>query len=144
MGGLGAIIRNSVGTVQAVLSVNVESEPIYELEMLAIEKGVAMARVMGLDQIWIESDSKFAVDVVKGRAKTTWKKKNLIEKLSVALSLFRKWHISHSWREGNRAADFLSKRDCVCKGTIIQLDQIPQPLLEILQEDREGKIYYRT
>ncbi|XP_077242348.1 uncharacterized protein LOC143882829 [Tasmannia lanceolata] len=75
-GGLGAIIRNNEASVQAMLSVNVETDPIYELEMLAIEKGDVMAKEMDLHQIWIEPDSKFSVDVIKGNAKPPWKKKH--------------------------------------------------------------------
>ncbi|XP_077231963.1 uncharacterized protein LOC143865528 [Tasmannia lanceolata] len=106
-GGIGGLIRDEYGMVIAMFSMNVEREEIFELELLAVHQGITLAREMGLKSIWIESDSKLAIDMIIGTSSRPWSKLNLIKDIKKSLACFDSWKLSHIWREDNAAADFL-------------------------------------
>ncbi|XP_077222166.1 uncharacterized protein LOC143856010 [Tasmannia lanceolata] len=142
-GGIGGLIRDSNGMVIKAFSVNIPKEEIFELELEAIMNGVNLVTDMGASMLWIESDSSFAVDVIQGKTAPPGHKAARIGGLFHSLNNLDSWRISHCWREGNQIADFLSKHDCLCKGSDINPLMIPPNLLEILYSDRDGKVYTR-
>ncbi|XP_077232588.1 uncharacterized protein LOC143869923 [Tasmannia lanceolata] len=140
--GIGGLIRNHFGEVACFFSMNVLKEEIYILEIRAICEGVAAASRLGIRHLWIEADSSFAVDVFNEKSQTPWRSITKFDTAKAYLDGIQ-WKISHIWREANSAVDYLSKRDCLCKGEDIPLDNIPVPLSEILKNDAEGKEYQR-
>ncbi|XP_077226461.1 uncharacterized protein LOC143888960 [Tasmannia lanceolata] len=83
-GGLGGLIRDNQGMIKNLFSINVDKKEIYELELQAIERGIVLALSMNCLKLWIESDSKLAVDIILGivrvplEAKTNpWKNQKL-------------------------------------------------------------------
>ncbi|XP_077215967.1 uncharacterized protein LOC143850625 [Tasmannia lanceolata] len=142
-GGIGGLIRDSKGILHSMFSENVEKEEIYELEMLDIEKGVHLALSMGIDSLWIESDSKFVVDIIRGNATVPWKKRGLLAQLKNLLNRFHESKITHTWREGNAAADILSKRIYPCIGTPILVLLATPALLSAIDDDRNGTLFLR-
>ncbi|XP_077228512.1 uncharacterized protein LOC143861469 [Tasmannia lanceolata] len=142
-GGLGGLIRDSKGMIHSMFSENVDKEEIFELEILAIERGIHLAMSLDHFNIWIESDSKFAVDVVQGSIPPPWKKINVIIHIRDLLSHFKKWRITHIWREGNSVADILSKRSFPWKGCPVQVLFAPPLLLSAVDDDRNGTLFLR-
>ncbi|XP_077237284.1 uncharacterized protein LOC143878956 [Tasmannia lanceolata] len=142
-GGLGGILRDNVGSVLGMFSVNVPTDTIGNLEILAIKRGIDLASNHPSHSLWIESDSMLAVECINGRTKHPWKLHEDMEAIRHQLALFHAWKITHLWREGNMAADFLSKRDCICKGDYIHPSLSPPILLDIINLDKGGRKYIR-
>ncbi|XP_077252340.1 uncharacterized protein LOC143891683 [Tasmannia lanceolata] len=114
-GGIGGLIRNSVG----------------------------LALLRGHDSIWIESDSLAAVNVILEKWECPWKAIPIVEEIQDALLQTQKCKLSHTWREANGAANFLSKPDYCCKGADISPSIIPPMLRDILELHAAGHIYPR-
>ncbi|XP_077226482.1 uncharacterized protein LOC143859716 [Tasmannia lanceolata] len=143
IGGIGGLIRNSVGEVQVMFSLRSGSEEIHLLEMKAILHGITLARTEGYNSIWIESDSLLAVNVLLEKWDCPWKAIPIVEEIRDALRNTPNWKLSHIWREANGAADFLSKPDCCCEGAVLLPSCIPRGLRDILDLDAAGHLYPR-
>ncbi|XP_077232359.1 uncharacterized protein LOC143869136 [Tasmannia lanceolata] len=144
MGGIGGLIRNSMGEVQVMFSLRSGCEEIHLLEMKAILHGIILARTEGYESIWIESDSLVAVNVILEKWECPWKAIPIVEEIRDALRNTQNWKLSHIWREANGAADFLSKPDCCCKGAVLLPSTIPPTLRDILDLDAAGHLYPRV
>ncbi|XP_077232433.1 uncharacterized protein LOC143869758 [Tasmannia lanceolata] len=107
-GGLGGLIRDNRGMIKNLFSINVDKIEIYELELQAIERGIDLALSMNCLNLWIESDSKLAVDIILGNVPVPWKHKQTLRQIRSYLEHLS-WRISHSWRERNCPANQLSK-----------------------------------
>ncbi|XP_077225232.1 uncharacterized protein LOC143859080 [Tasmannia lanceolata] len=70
---IGGLIRDSNSNIITTFSINMPPKSIQELEMQAILVGTASARKLGLNHLWIESDSLFAVNAINGKIKCQWK-----------------------------------------------------------------------
>ncbi|XP_077232368.1 uncharacterized protein LOC143869250 [Tasmannia lanceolata] len=104
-GGLGGILRDHLGAVLGMFSVNVPPDTIGNLEILAIKRGIDLASNHPSHSLWIESDSILAVDCINGRTNHPWKLHEAMEAIRRQLSLFHAWKISHLWREGDSTPD---------------------------------------
>ncbi|XP_077228479.1 uncharacterized protein LOC143861436 [Tasmannia lanceolata] len=142
-GGMGGAIRDNNGFLLSMFSVNVEQEEILALEIRAVLEGLRLASSWGLTKIWIEVDSKTAADIIMGTSKTPWKCFTHIQVIPHLLSRLVQWKVSHIWREGNSVADYLSKRNCPCKGYGLPPFLAPPALLLLLDSDRRGSEYSR-
>ncbi|XP_077251946.1 uncharacterized protein LOC143891198 [Tasmannia lanceolata] len=109
----------------------------------AILHGIRLARTGGHESIWIESDSLTAVNVILEKWECPWKAIPIVEEIRDALLKTQNWKLSHTWREANGAADFLSKPDCCCEGAALPPSSIPPKLRDILDLDAAGHIYPR-
>ncbi|XP_077226261.1 uncharacterized protein LOC143859436 [Tasmannia lanceolata] len=141
-GGLGGLIRDNRGMIKNLFSINVDKREIYELELQAIERGIDLALSMNCLNIWIESDSKLAVDIILGNVHVPWKQKQTLRQIRSYLEHLS-WRISHSWREGNCPADQLSKRNYPHKGFPSIVFLATQSLLSAVIEDMNGSLYLR-
>ncbi|XP_077237369.1 uncharacterized protein LOC143879056 [Tasmannia lanceolata] len=90
-GGIGSIVRDRKGMVLAMFSESVTRKELYALELLEIKKGIDLAINHGLCKVWIELDSKFAVDIINGRSKAPWKQVMFVDQISSSLSRFLSW-----------------------------------------------------
>lgn len=80
-----------------------QAEPIFMIELRAIEMALTTALDMGLSDIWIVSDSTNAVDIAEGQAASPWRARNILIRLQGLKMVFSRMKISHLWREANRA-----------------------------------------
>ncbi|XP_077246096.1 uncharacterized protein LOC143885953 [Tasmannia lanceolata] len=142
-GGIGGLIRNNSGKCISLFSQNVEKEEIFELELYAIEKGILLASTLNARNIWVESDSKFAVDILNDSSTIPWRQLMRIRRIITALSDFLHHKISHIWRDGNSAADYLSKRNCPLKGWNLPGSGSTLELTNLIDEDGKGTQYLR-
>ncbi|XP_077251411.1 uncharacterized protein LOC143890577 [Tasmannia lanceolata] len=141
-GGIGGLLCGSHELSLAMFSENVAKQEIFELEFDAVAKGLELSIAKGIQSLWIESDSNFVVDIIKGIATVPWTKRSLLHKIrNQLLLLLHSWRISHALREANSAADFLSKRSCPCKGIFTDPSLAAPSLLKIIDEDRNGTPY---
>ncbi|XP_077228450.1 uncharacterized protein LOC143861409 [Tasmannia lanceolata] len=141
-GGIGGIIRNNDGEIIQFFSKNTDGEEIFALEIQAICKGLAVAKSLGINSLWIEADSTFAVNSFNKISSPLWKKIPAIYRAWSELARIT-WRISHIWREGNMAADLLSKRECPFKGHSTFQTRVLDDLLAVVKSDREKTMYQR-
>ncbi|XP_077251741.1 uncharacterized protein LOC143890959 [Tasmannia lanceolata] len=147
-GSIGGLLRNSNGNHVSLYSIDYPaaslcSSSISELEIEAIFRGLQLVDPNRCNLLWIVSDSLVAVKVLQKEITCPWRKIITLEKIELLLTSFRSWTISHIWREGNKAADYLSKTTCPLKGHPINAIDLPQELLSIVLEDSSGAIYFR-
>ncbi|XP_077231510.1 uncharacterized protein LOC143864473 [Tasmannia lanceolata] len=142
-GSLGGLIRNHLGEVFGMFSINTDPEPIHQLELEAIFHGTQLVRHLNLLNLWLESDSSHAVNIIKGSQKCPWQKLATLARIRSNLSDLEAWKISHVWREANSAADILSKHDYFCKGEAIAPNFRSPSLVEALASDSSGSLYIR-
>ncbi|XP_077234746.1 uncharacterized protein LOC143876958 [Tasmannia lanceolata] len=142
-GGIGGLIRDNSGSCISLFLQNVNKEEIFELELFAIEKGIQLASTLSARNIWVESDSKFAVDILNGSLAIPWRQTMRIRRIKFALCAFIHHKITHIWREANSAADYLSKRNCPMKGWNVPGSRSTYELSNIIEEDGEGSQYLR-
>ncbi|XP_077214707.1 uncharacterized protein LOC143849537 [Tasmannia lanceolata] len=142
-GSIGGILRLNDGHPLASYSLNCYVAAIQDLEIDAIHTGIQLARDLHIQSLWIESDSQIAVNVILNKIPCPWKKMLTLETIKANLEKFHSWEITHIWREGNRAVDFLSKSDCPCKGYNIPPSVFPFVLDVIIVEDFSGVPFLR-
>ncbi|XP_077230182.1 uncharacterized protein LOC143863402 [Tasmannia lanceolata] len=140
--GVGGVIRNHEGRSIKIFSLKVHTGSIHLLELQAILHGLLLARNHNLTNIWVESDSLVAVNVVLKKFKCPWKRIPTLAKIYKGLAETNSWCISHIWREANSVADFLSKPDCGVNGDDLNTESAP-PLLDLMALDSMGAIYTR-
>ncbi|XP_077232608.1 uncharacterized protein LOC143869953 [Tasmannia lanceolata] len=141
--GIGGIVRNHEGIGIRFFSLNVEVEAIHLLELKAILQGVVMASKNHLRNIWVESDSQTAVNIILKKYQCPWRAISTLAKLNIILSDMESWEISHSWREANTVADYLSKIDCPFKGEDMVLGLAHSPIQQVIDMDSIGTLYQR-
>ncbi|XP_077242387.1 uncharacterized protein LOC143882884 [Tasmannia lanceolata] len=145
------LIRNSNNNIITAFSINMPPKSIQELEMQAILVGTASARKLGLNHLWIESDSLFAVNDINGKIKCLWKANSnslqpqipILFNLKAFLGEFQSWKITHIWREANSAADLLSKTNCCIKGEDLPPSNLLPDLMALVLDDSYGSLYTR-
>ncbi|XP_077228456.1 uncharacterized protein LOC143861414 [Tasmannia lanceolata] len=139
-GGLGGLIRNPEGNCLKFFSVRVKNQPIYLLELQALLRGIQLAARHHFPHVWLESDSSSAVNMINGNSQCTWKAIPTLAIIKKTLLNFNAWRISHIWREGNAAADLLSKIDFPSKGEDLDLlindgsSPRPSPIQDFLDQ----------
>ncbi|XP_077247863.1 uncharacterized protein LOC143887636 [Tasmannia lanceolata] len=152
IGGLGGLIRNPEGNCLKFFSVRVKNHPIYLLELQALLRGIQLAARHHFPHVWLESDSSSAVNMINGNSQCTWKAIPTLAIIKKTLLNFNAWRISHIWREGNAAADLLSKIDFPSKGEDLDLlindgsSPRPSPIQDFLDQialDSSGAIFTR-
>ncbi|KAK2409175.1 heat shock 70 kDa protein [Trifolium repens] len=70
--------------------------------------GMDLARRQGITHLQVESDSKVLVDMVTGNCNVNGNIPTLIKRIRYLKNM--NWHVqfNHTWREGNRSADWLA------------------------------------
>ncbi|XP_077215941.1 uncharacterized protein LOC143850596 [Tasmannia lanceolata] len=126
-----------------MFSLLTDPEEIFGLELLAIKYGIELALRHSSHSIWIESNSSYAVDIVKKSAKCPWNQINRVHQIHNLLEKFHNWKITHVWREGNTVADILSKRGFPAKREDFCMSVITPELQDSILKDSVGMIYAR-
>ncbi|XP_077239709.1 uncharacterized protein LOC143880607 [Tasmannia lanceolata] len=142
-GSLGGILSDNDGMAIAIFSELVDMDEIYARKLQAISKGIELVLKMGYYNMWYETDSKFAADIINGTSKIPWKLHSLVSYILVNLAKLQSWRLTHTWREASMVGDYLSKRDCIVKGFPFALPLAPPKLLDLINLDREGHVYFR-
>jgi ribonuclease HI len=67
-----------------------------------------MARRQGFTHLLVESDSKLLIDMVTESCKLNGNTHILVRRIRNFANLHRRVAFKHTWREGNRCADWLA------------------------------------
>ncbi|XP_077236553.1 uncharacterized protein LOC143878122 [Tasmannia lanceolata] len=135
---IGGIIRADNRSIISAFSLPRSAKSIHALELEAIQQGISLAHKYGAVDLWVESDSSVAVfGAITGEFRCPWILIPTVYKIRTLLQGFNHWTISHTWREANGAADYLSKNSCHVKGEDIPCSSIPDDLWDIFHSDSQ-------
>jgi ribonuclease HI len=92
--------------------------------------------------VWVESDSLSVVNTINRQQPYSGKADACLKQIRLLLKKFKKHKVSHSWRETNRAADYLAKM-VVERDVVLWPADFPTSLKKIIKDDAEGMVYCR-
>ena len=102
------IIRNNLGGRTMVISFPLGHQTNHLAEASAARHVVKLALALGIDHLWLEGDSLNIINCILGITKPTWIIVSIIEDLKSDLRKFKKYHVSHVYREANMAANWFA------------------------------------
>ena len=105
--GCGGLLRQPDGTWIKGFSRKIGVRDALHAEMWGLYLGLDMAWGEGIPHLIVESDSK-VIDMVTNNCKINGTIPSLVQRIQEILR--REWHtqVIHTWREGNRCADWLA------------------------------------
>ncbi|CAN4092314.1 unnamed protein product [Withania somnifera] len=141
--GLGGLLRDDEGVPICACVSEVPCDDIFLVELLAIWRGLTLALNIGIKIIWVESDSMSAVKAINKEQPHNQKASSCLQHIWKLLKKFQKYQVTHSWRETNRAADYLSKMDISASDLVLWPTDFHSSLCKIIAEDAQGSLYLR-
>ncbi|CAL1400519.1 unnamed protein product [Linum trigynum] len=114
-----------------------------EAELWGIYKGIDLAWNKEIKFLIIETDSQLALDLLNKRMNPTHPLATLLR--AIRRLIAQEWVVQlvHTYREGNRVADWLSKHSLVYPFRTFELLNPPPELQKILLEDLRGISFLR-
>ncbi|KAL4332129.1 hypothetical protein GQ457_07G014660 [Hibiscus cannabinus] len=142
---IGGLFRDYKGEPLCAFFAKTPYENTFVVELTAIWRGLHLALSLGIRAIWIESDSLSAVKTINGdqpgRPKTT--SGCYLTEIRELLANFESYRVTHSWREANKAADYVSRIDVGLEDAVFWPPDFPVMLHDIIMDDAQGRVYFR-
>ncbi|KAK4733224.1 hypothetical protein R3W88_007485 [Solanum pinnatisectum] len=114
-------------------------------ELAALTRGLELILENGWEEVWLEGDSKSLVEViVQKRVVRCVEVQKQINCINLLIPKIKSCIVTHVFREGNRAADKFAQLGHHLKKPQIWRNDPPKHLLRIVNEDAEGKTFFRT
>lgn len=141
--GFGGLLRDHRGSPICAFVSKAHHDDVFLVELWAVWRGLVLASRLRLKWIWVESDSESVVKTINKKQPYNAKATTCLKRIWELLKTFKNFRVTHSWRETNRAADYLSKM--ILDGSDVVLDptDFPDTLNNIIKDDMEGKLYPR-
>lgn len=113
-------------------------------EAAALARGLEIALENGWSHLWLEGDSKSLVELIAQRREAKCRKvQSHVERINLIMPQIEKCLLTHTYREGNRAADGFARMGHGLKKPQIWRHVPPNEVMRIVQEDAQGKTYLR-
>ncbi|KAE9605954.1 putative transcription factor C2H2 family [Lupinus albus] len=141
--GFGGLLRDHMGEPICAYVSKAPQGDVFLVELWAIWRGLVLSLSLGITALWVESDSMSVVKTINKEQPSCSKAYGCLEQIWKLLTKFDKYHISHSWRETNRAADHLAKMVLWGNDVILWPIDFPHSLRNIIDDDARGKKYIR-
>ncbi|WRX14697.1 Reverse transcriptase domain - like 10 [Theobroma cacao] len=106
---IGGLLRDHTGTLVFGFSENIGLSNSLQAELRALLRGLLLCKERNIEKLWIEMDALVAIQMVQQSQKGSHDIRYLLASIRKCLSCFS-FRISHIFREGNQAADFLSNK----------------------------------
>ncbi|PNX80630.1 receptor-like kinase [Trifolium pratense] len=106
--GYGGLLRDSDGRWIKGYSRKIGACDALQSKMWGMYLGLDLARQQGIRQLHVESDSKVLIDMVTKKNKFNGNIPTLVHRIRQLLKLNWQVHLSHTWREEKRSADWLA------------------------------------
>ncbi|XP_015886030.3 uncharacterized protein LOC107421324 [Ziziphus jujuba] len=139
----GGLLRDFEGEPLCAFVSKAPRDDIFSIELGAIWRGLVLALGLGIKYIWVESDSMSAVKTINNEQSYNQKADTCLNKIWELLKNFDDYEITHSWRETNRAADYLAKMVILGNDVVLSPVNFPPTLRSIIKADAQGTIYLR-
>jgi ribonuclease HI len=130
LSGCGGLLRNSNGTFLKGYARKIGSCDALHAEMWGMYIGMDLARRQGITHLQVESDSKVLVDMVTGNCNANGNVPTLIRRIRDLKNMNWQVQINHTWREGNRSADWLANFSFNFNSFDLHVMESWRPLLE--------------
>ncbi|CAL5417932.1 uncharacterized protein LOC114269753 isoform X1 [Camellia sinensis] len=140
----GGLLRDYNGDPICAYVSKIPINDIFLVELLAIWRGLVLALGQGIKVIWVESDSLSVVKTINKEQTYGPRASSYLKRIWLLLKKFEKYEVSHSWRETNRAADYLAKMDLMGSDVVLWPVGFPDSLCSIINEDAQGRWYRRV
>jgi ribonuclease HI len=143
--GCGGLFRDSDGQWLKGYTLRIGDCDALHAEMWGMYTGMKMARRQGYTHLIVESDSKLLIDMVTGRCKLNGNSPILVKRIQDLSNL--QWHVifQHTWREGNRCADWLASFSLNQSSYDVRiLENPPRELQHLLFDDIAGACMPRS
>ncbi|XP_061971095.1 uncharacterized protein LOC133693788 isoform X2 [Populus nigra] len=140
--GIGGLFRDYKGNAICGFVSKASGHDIFLVELWAIWRGLVLALNLRIQVVWVESDSLSVVNTINRQQPYSGKADACLKQIWLLLKKFKKYKVSHSWRETNRAADYLAKM-VVERDVVLWPADFPTSLNNIIKDDAEGMVYCR-
>ncbi|CAL1373122.1 unnamed protein product [Linum trigynum] len=139
----GGALRDSQGTWLGGFCSKMGNGTAIMAELWGILQGLQLAWKKGIRFLILESDSQLALDLIKNRTDAAHLHATILGLIRRLLAQGWVVQLAHTYREGNRVADWLSKHSLVYPFGTYELDEPPGDLKKIMQEDLLGVSFPR-
>ena len=139
----GGLVRDYRGEPICAFVSKAPQGDIFLVELWAIWRGLVLSLGLGIKAIWVESDSMSVVKTINKQQPSCPKADSCLKQIWKLLRKFDKYDISHSWRETNRAADYLARMVLQRNDVVLWPVDFPCSLCNIIKDDAKGKKYLR-
>ncbi|KAF5933818.1 hypothetical protein HYC85_029989 [Camellia sinensis] len=141
-GGFGGLIRDERGMWLCGYFGKLTNCTCIEAEILALYRGLTIAFEKGYKDLSIETDSQYAIDMLKGNVEVFSPLRSLVEDSKF---LIRRcgFLIQHVKREGNMSANGLAKMGANQNEVLVVMDDPPEEIRGQLVADMVGQSYLR-
>lgn len=135
----GGLIRDAEGKWIRGFCRFLGSSSVLRAEAWGLLEGVRLALDLALDSMELECDSRILVDSVLGRCAICPEIRRMVLGIRQCLNGFRRWKLTHVWREANRATDALDSRGLQHNhGEMLVFAEAPLVKKRVLSEDDLG------
>ncbi|CAN0925767.1 Putative ribonuclease H protein At1g65750, partial [Linum grandiflorum] len=140
----GGILRNSSGIFQGAFAANYGNCTITRAELRAVWYDLQLAWDMGYTNVNLQVDSEVVVSLIQSTGVTDLRHQTCIEGLRNVLG--RDWmvKITHTYREGNRVADFLAHRGHSLPYVTHLIDNLSLEVTDCIRADMIGICFLRS
>ncbi|EOY02236.1 Uncharacterized protein TCM_011923 [Theobroma cacao] len=106
---IGGVLRDHTGTLVFDFSENIGPSNSLQAELRALLRGLLLCKERNIEKLWVEMDALVAIQMIQQSQKGSHDIRYLLASIRKYLNFFS-FRISHIFREGNQAADFLSNK----------------------------------
>lgn len=139
----GYLIRDWTGRFLQAASFNLGCSSVLVAEATALRNGVQAAVQAGFKNIHIEGDNRTLIQAVLKEIHVPWEIQVLVQDISTFITSFTHVVINHTFRQGNRAADWLAKFALSVHSTHVWHVVPPRDLFPFLFDDNLGRALER-
>ncbi|GMI94864.1 hypothetical protein HRI_003155700 [Hibiscus trionum] len=140
---IGGLLRDHNGWPLCAYFAKTLHKNTFMVELSAIWRGLHLALSLGIRTIWIESDSLSVVKTINRQQPGGPSSGCYLSEIRKLLAHFDDYRVTHTWREANKAADYVSRMDVELKDVVFWPTDFPDTLHDIIKDDAQGKIYFR-
>ena len=130
--GCGGLLRDEHGNWISGFSRFLGRVSIIKAEAWALLEVSRLAATKNVANLALESDSLIVVNALSDSSNCPVEIMGIIREIRNALSSFRSWRITHTWREGNACADYMAGLAVNQSSTDLVVWEIPPPPLRLL------------
>lgn len=115
-------------------------------EMVALQRGLELTLENGCSDVWAEGDSMTLVQIIaqkKNVKQAQAQALHHINNINLMIKQLNNCILTHTYREGNRAADKFAQLGHCLQEPQIWRDDPPHQVLRIVHEDAQGKTFVR-
>lgn len=141
---IGGIFRNHNAEFMLGYAESIGQSNSTIAELTALVRGLEIVLENGWSDIWLEGDSKSLIEIISQRREAKCKQVQMhVARINLIIPEIKNCILTHTYRQGNRAADKFAQMGHRLKKPQIWRHVPPKGVLRIVDEDAQGKIFVR-